>query len=175
MEKICIELLNGDKINLKLYPEVAPITVANFMKHVDEKFFDGMIFHRIIKNFMSQGGGYSIVNNQLVEKTTEPIYGEFAENGYKNNLQLHHSVGVISMARTNDPNSASAQFFLCSNNALFLDNKYASFGEAMDEESIVNMEKLNSVPTTTLGGVMADFPNTEAENVTIKTIYRLED
>lgn len=173
MEKICIELYNGDKINLGLYPEVAPITVANFLKLVDEHYFDMMIFHRIIKGFMSQGGGYELQrDNTIVEKRAEAIPGEFKANGFKNNLQLHHGLGVISMARTNDPNSASSQFFLCSTNALFLDDNYASFGEALDKESIINMEKLNSIPTTTFG-MMADFPNTDITNITIKTITRI--
>ena len=97
MNKICIELLNGKKMNVELYEDIAPITVKNFLKLVDEKYFDGLIFHRVIKDFMCQGGGYYIQDRSLCEKDkAESIVGEFTSNGYKNTLK--HDFGVISMA-----------------------------------------------------------------------------
>ena len=120
---VVIEMENGAKIELELYPEHAPITCKNFLKLVSEGFYDGLIFHRVIKNFMIQGGdplgtgmGGSNVN----------IKGEFSSNGFENNLL--HTKGVVSMARSSAPNSASSQFFICHKTKSHLDGDYASFG-----------------------------------------------
>ena len=108
---------------IRLYPDVAPATVANFKKLVGEKFYDGLIFHRIIKNFMIQGGdplGTGMGGSNAT------IKGEFSSNGFENNLL--HKKGVISMARSSAPNSASSQFFICHKTKSHLDGDYASFG-----------------------------------------------
>lgn len=172
MTKICIELLNGKKMNLELYEDIAPITVANFLKLVDEKFFDGVVFHRIIKDFMCQGGGYYIKDGKYIDmKHADSITGEFESNGHKNDLK--HTLGVISMARTNDPNSASSQFFLCVDNCHHLDKQYAGFGKMSDEESLNVLKELNSYPTGMIDYSLTDWPNTDINNYTIKSIYRI--
>ena len=172
MTKICIELLNGKKMNVELYEDIAPITVKNFLKLVDEKYFDGLIFHRVIKDFMCQGGGYYIDGRTLCEKDkAESIVGEFSSNGYKNTLK--HEFGVISMARSNNPNSATSQFFLCVDNCYHLDDNYAGFGKMTDEESLKVLRELNNLPTAYLSPAFADFPNVELESFTIKSIYRI--
>ena len=102
-----IEMMCGDIIKAELYPDVAPITVENFVKLINENFFDGLIFHRVIRGFMIQGGGYDENGNH---KEAQSIKGEFTANGVTNNLK--HTRGVLSMARTMFPNSASSQFFI---------------------------------------------------------------
>ena len=115
---VVIEMENGGKIELELYPEVAPKTVANFTKLVSDGFYDGLIFHRVIPGFMIQGGdpqgtGMGGAKNKIV--------GEFKANGFNNTLK--HTRGVISMARAYDPNSASSQFFIMHANAPHLDGQ----------------------------------------------------
>lgn len=170
MTKVCLELLNNEKMIIELYEEVAPLTVKNFLDLVDAKFFDGTIFHRVIKNFMCQGGGYKIENKSLKECNAKTIKGEFNANGFKNDLK--HGLGVISMARTNEFNSASSQFFLCVDNVSHLDNLYAGFGKISDEESIKVLKKLNNIKTGRLG-YFNDFPDADVKDFTIKTIYRI--
>ena len=165
---IKIILEDGREINAELYPEIAPISVANFIKLVDERFFDGVIFHRVIDRFMIQTGGYTIENNTLYDKEPQQtIKGEFASNGVENNLK--HKLGVLSMARTNDPNSASSQFFICSASCPHLDGNYAAFGKVIDDLSIANVLDISHVQTTNIGYGFADFP---IEPVVIKTITR---
>ena len=106
--KIKFHIQNFGTMTAELYPEVAPLTVANFLSLVENKFFDGLIFHRVIAGFMLQGGGYTA---EMEHKDAKAIKGEFAANGFKTNT-LKHTRGVLSMARTNDPNSASSQFFI---------------------------------------------------------------
>jgi len=122
-----IEMMNGDVIKAELYPDVAPITVENFVKLINENFFDGLIFHRVIRGFMIQGGGYDVNGNH---KDAESIKGEFTANGVTNNLK--HTRGVLSMARTMFPNSASSQFFIMHEDAPHLDGQYAAFGKVTD-------------------------------------------
>lgn len=122
-----IEMDNGDLIDIELYPEKAPLTVANFEKLVSEGFYDGLTFHRIIPGFMIQGGdpeGTGMGGSQ------ETIYGEFASNGFPQN-DLKHTRGVISMARSMRPNSASSQFFIMHEDAPHLDGNYAAFGKVV--------------------------------------------
>lgn len=172
MINICIEMCNGKRIYAELYDEIAPKTVSHFMKLVDEKFYDGLIFHRIINGFMSQCGGFYIDNGTLVEKKCEQVEGEFAENGFNNTL--NHSLGVLSMARADNPNSATSQFFICDVNCGFLDGKYAAFGKIYNEyESLKNIVQINSVPTCSLSPAFSDFPNASEIDVTIKSIYRI--
>ncbi|MBZ4670920.1 MAG: peptidyl-prolyl cis-trans isomerase [Clostridiales bacterium] len=130
---VVIEMENGKKIKIELYPEIAPITAANFEKLVKEGFYDGLIFHRVIENFMIQGGcpdgtgmggpGYS-------------IKGEFASNGIKNDLK--HTRGVISMARSMRPDSAGSQFFIMHKDAPHLDGEYAAFGKVVEGMDVVD-------------------------------------
>lgn len=171
MNKICIELLNGKKMIVELYEDIAPITVKNFLKLVDEKFFDNLVFHRVIKDFMCQAGGYYVENQTLKEKRAESIVGEFSTNGYKNDLK--HELGVISMARTSEPNSGSSQFFLCVDNCYHLDDNYAGFGKITDQESLEVLKELNSIPTVNVGYGFANWPAVQPVNYTIKSIYRI--
>ena len=121
---VAIEMESGDKIVVELYPETAPITVENFKNLVSEKFYNGIIFHRVIEGFMIQGGDPD-GNGQGGSKDT--IKGEFNSNGFANNLI--HKRGVVSMARLgNDNNSASSQFFIMHEDYPSLNGKYASFG-----------------------------------------------
>ena len=172
MTKVCIELLNGKKMIVELYEDVAPITVENFLKLVDEDFYKGIVFHRVIKDFMCQGGGYYIKDGKYIDTQEAPsIVGEFESNGYKNDLK--HELGVISMARTNNVNSASSQFFLCVDNCSHLDKQYAGFGKIVDEESLKVLKELNSYPTGMIDYSLTDWPNTDVNNYTIKSIYRI--
>ncbi|MBQ8357459.1 MAG: peptidylprolyl isomerase [Clostridia bacterium] len=145
----------------ELYPEMAPLTVANFLKLASESFFDGLIFHRVISGFMLQGGGY---NEQMEEKHTDAIRGEFAGNGFKQNT-LKHTRGVLSMARTSDPNSASSQFFVMHAPAPYLDGQYAAFGKVIDGDAVIN--QIANVQTGNYGWYMQDVP---MEPVVIETI-----
>ena len=124
---------DGGVIKIELYPDIAPITVDNFVKLCNEGFYDGLIFHRVIKGFMIQGGdpegtgmggpGYS-------------IKGEFEQNGVKNDLK--HTEGVISMARSADPDSAGSQFFIMHKTSPHLDGVYAAFGKTIEGMDVVN-------------------------------------
>lgn len=124
---VTITMENGGVIKAELYPEIAPNTVNNFIDLINRGFYDGLIFHRVIPGFMIQGGdpegngmggpGYS-------------IKGEFSRNGFKN--ELKHTKGVLSMARTMDPNSAGSQFFIMVEDAPHLDGQYASFGKVIE-------------------------------------------
>lgn len=118
-----IQLENGGVIELELYPDIAPITVANFVSLAQNHFYDGLIFHRVIENFVIQGGGFDTNFNH---KDADTIKGEFLENGYFN--LIHHKRGVISMARADSKNSASSQFFIMHAANDGLDGKYAAFG-----------------------------------------------
>ena len=137
---ITIEMENGDLIKAELYPEVAPNTVNNFLSLVGKGFYDGLIFPRVIKGFMIQGGcpqgtgmggpGYS-------------IRGEFTQNGFQNDLK--HTKGVLSMARAMDPDSAGSQFFIMHEDSPHLDGSYAAFG--MVTEGLDVVDKIASVRT----------------------------
>ena len=130
---VTITMEDGGIIKAELYPEVAPNTVNNFIDLINRGFYDGIIFHRVIPGFMIQGGcpegngmggpGYS-------------IKGEFSRNGFKN--ELKHTKGVLSMARTMDPNSAGSQFFIMVEDAPHLDDQYASFGKVIEGMKVVD-------------------------------------
>ena len=130
---VTITMNNGDVIKAELYPEIAPNTVNNFISLIKKGYYDGLIFHRVIKGFMIQGGcpegtgtggpGYS-------------IKGEFAQNGFKNDLK--HSAGVLSMARTMMPDSAGSQFFIMHKNSPHLDGAYAAFGKVTEGQDVVD-------------------------------------
>ncbi len=135
MIKATIELTDGRKINLELLPEYAPISVENFVSLAKDGFYEGLCFHRVIDGFMIQGGGLAMTEHGLEQKQApRQIKGEFAQNGVNNTL--HHGIGVLSMARTMVPDSASSQFFICVADCGFLDGQYAGFGRVADEESL---------------------------------------
>ena len=143
---ILIEMQNGKTIKLALDPTAAPETVANFEKLVRAGFYDGLTFHRVIPGFMIQGGDPLGNGMGGSEKT---IRGEFAANGVKN--PLRHTRGVISMARTSDPNSASSQFFIMHADAPHLDGQYAAFGHVTE-----GMETVDEIAAVRAG--YADRP-----------------
>ena len=140
---------NGDVIKAELYPEIAPVSVNNFISLINKKFYDGLIFHRVIKGFMIQGGcpdgtgmggpGYS-------------IKGEFNQNGFQNDLK--HTEGVLSMARAMHPDSAGSQFFIMHKTSPHLDGAYAAFGKVIEGMDVVNM--IAEVPTDWGDRPMAD-------------------
>jgi peptidyl-prolyl cis-trans isomerase B (cyclophilin B) len=135
----------------ELYPEKAPKTVENFLKLVKSDFYNGLIFHRVIAGFMIQGGGYT---ESFEDKDTPSIKGEFKANGFMDN-DLKHARGVLSMARTADPNSASSQFFIMHANAPHLDSQYAGFGMLTD-----GFDVLDAIASTKTGryGYFSDVP-----------------
>ena len=124
---VVIEMENGKKIELELYPEIAPITCENFEKLVKQGFYNGLIFHRVIPGFMIQGG---CPDGTGMGGPGWNIKGEFAANGVKNDLK--HTRGVISMARSRHPDSAGSQFFIMHKDAPHLDGQYAAFGKITD-------------------------------------------
>ncbi|NLZ80343.1 MAG: peptidylprolyl isomerase [Clostridiales bacterium] len=152
---VTFEMESGDIIKAELYPEIAPNTVNNFIHLIEEKFYDGLTFHRIIKGFMIQGGcpegsgmggpGYS-------------IKGEFSQNGFKN--ELKHTEGVLSMARSQSPNSAGSQFFVMHEESPHLDGLYAGFGKVLEGMEVVN--KMTTIPT--------DYMDRPTEPQKIKTV-----
>ena len=150
--QIKITVKNFGTMTAELYPEMAPLTVANFLKLARENFFDGLIFHRVIRGFMLQGGGY---NEQMEEKHADAIRGEFAANGFKQNT-LKHGRGVLSMARTSDPNSASSQFFIMHAPAPYLDGQYAALGKVIEGDAVI--DQIANVQTGNYGWYMQDVP-----------------
>lgn len=152
---VTITMENGDVMKAELYPETAPLSVNNFISLIKKGFYDGLIFHRVIKGFMIQGGcpdgtgmggpGYS-------------IKGEFSHNGVENNLK--HTEGVLSMARAMHPDSAGSQFFIMHKNSPHLDGQYAAFGKITEGMDVVN--KIAETPT--------DYSDRPVEEQKIKTI-----
>ena len=124
---VTINMENGGLIKVELYPEVAPNTVNNFIDLINRGFYDGLIFHRVIPGFMIQGG---CPEGSGMGNPGYSIKGEFSRNGFKN--ELKHKKGVLSMARSGDPNSAGSQFFLMVNDSPHLDDQYASFGKVIE-------------------------------------------
>ena len=137
---VTFEMENGDSFKAELYPEIAPNTVNNFISLVNSRFYDGLIFHRVISGFMIQGGcpegtgmggpGYNIA-------------GEFTDNGFKNDLK--HTPGVLSMARAAHPDSAGSQFFVMHQTSPHLDGQYAAFGKVIEGMEVVN--RIAEAPT----------------------------
>ena len=168
MDKVSIVLKDGRKINLELDRASAPVTVENFLKLVDNGFYNGLCFHRVISGFMIQGGGMVQEKGVLIEKRgLKPIKGEFLNNGVKNDIK--HELGVISMARTNEPNSATSQFFICAADCDFLDKNYAAFGRTLDAESNKVVVDISNVKTQSYGWYN-DIPN---EPVVIDHVERI--
>ena len=139
---VTIEMEDGGVIRLELYPDIAPITVDNFVSLVRKGFYDGLIFHRVISGFMIQGGDPQGTGMGGPGYT---IKGEFARNGFKQN-NLRHTRGVLSMARTMMPNSAGSQFFIMHADAPHLDGQYAAFGRVI--EGIEEVDKIAAARTS---------------------------
>lgn len=130
---VTIEMENGGIIKAELYPEIAPNTVKNFISLINKNFYDGLIFHRVIRGFMIQGGCPQGIG------TGGPGYGikgEFSANGFANDLK--HTPGVLSMARAMDPDSAGSQFFIMHETSPHLDGSYAAFGKVTEGLEVVN-------------------------------------
>ncbi len=152
---VTFTMANGDVIKAELYPDVAPISVNNFISLINAKFYDGLIFHRVIKGFMIQGGdpegtgmggpGYS-------------IRGEFLQNGFDNRLE--HTAGVLSMARSMHPDSAGSQFFIMHKTSPHLDGAYAAFGKVIEGMDVVN--RIAETPT--------DYEDRPLENQVMQTV-----
>ena len=155
-----VEIDMGDLgiMTLELFPSVAPITVQNFLDLVEAKFYDGLIFHRVIKGFMIQGGDPSGTG---YGGSKANIKGEFRQNGITN--ELEHTRGVISMARSMAPNSASSQFFIMHKDGKFLDGAYAAFGAVINNVEIVDR----------IANVKTNHNDKPLENVTIKAIRKV--
>ena len=156
-----IEMANGGVMKGELYPDLAPITVANFVKLADAKFYDGLIFHRVMPGFMIQGGGFT---PDMKQKPADAIKGEFSANGVKNGLS--HTRGVLSMARTNVPDSASSQFFIMHADSTQLDGQYAAFGKVTEGLEVV--DQIAKTATQTLAD--KGMENVPVEPQIIKTI-----
>lgn len=137
---VTIEMENGDVMKVELYPEVAPNTVNNFISLVQKGFYDGLIFHRVIRGFMIQGG---CPDGTGMGGPGYQIKGEFLQNGFPNHLK--HEPGVISMARAMHPDSAGSQFFIMHETSPHLDGSYAAFGKVIEGMDVVN--KIAEVPT----------------------------
>ena len=155
---VMIDVAGYGKILIRLYPDVAPATVENFKSLVSEGFYDGLIFHRVIENFMIQGGDPLGTGTGGSDKN---IVGEFESNGFENNLP--HVTGVVSMARANEPNSASSQFFICHKTSAHLDGDYAAFGYVVFGQNVVN--KIAKVQTNS-----SDKPLTDVVITSIKFV-----
>lgn len=162
MTQAIINLTNGKSIKLNLDAECAPISVANFVKLAESNFYNGLIFHRIIPNFMVQGGGMDVNMNE--KNAGKPIKGEFIANGVANNRK--HKAGTISMARTMIKDSATSQFFICSVDTPHLDGQYASFGEVADTESLDVVQEMGNVSTTRKG----HYDDVPTEPIIIKSV-----
>ena len=130
---VTFEMENGDIMKAELYPETAPNTVRNFISLINDGFYDGLIFHRVISGFMIQGGD---PEGTGMGGPGYGIKGEFAQNGFANNLK--HDAGVLSMARSMMPDSAGSQFFIMHKNAPHLDGAYAAFGKITEGMEVVN-------------------------------------
>ena len=154
---IIIELENGKQMKLELYPEKAPITVENFEKLVSEGFYDGLIFHRVISGFMIQGGD---PDGTGMGGPAHRIKGEFLANGVPNDIK--HTRGVISMARSGNPNSAGSQFFIMHEDAPHLDGQYAAFGKVIE-----GVEAVDEIASTKV-----DYNDRPLTPVVVKRIYK---
>ncbi|MBQ2736059.1 MAG: peptidylprolyl isomerase [Clostridia bacterium] len=155
-----IEMENGGIIELELYEDKAPITVNNFKNLVKKGFYDGLIFHRVIAGFMIQGGDPTGTG---CGGSGENIKGEFALNGVKNDIS--HVRGVISMARSQRPNSASSQFFIMHADGKFLDGQYAAFGKVTKGMEVVDE----------IAGVKTDYSDRPIIDMRMKSVTLIEE
>ncbi len=155
---ITIEMENGGVIKAELYPEIAPITVENFVKLTNQGFYDGLIFHRVIAGFMIQGGDPTGTGMGGPGHT---IKGEFRNNGVVNNIK--HERGVLSMARSMMPNSAGSQFFIMHKNAPHLDGSYAAFGRVIE-----GIEVVDEIACTQTGAMDRPVKDQKMKKVTVE-------
>lgn len=153
---VVIELENGKEIEIELYPDIAPISCKNFERLVTEKFYDGLIFHRVISGFMIQGG---CPDGTGRGGPGWNIKGEFMANGVKNDLK--HTRGVLSMARAMDPDSAGSQFFIMHEDAPHLDGQYAAFGKVVS-----GMDAVDEIANTAV-----DWMDKPLEPQVMKRVY----
>lgn len=145
---VTIQMEDGGIIKIELYPEKAPETVNNFISLINKKFYDGLFFHRTIPGFMAQGGD---PEGTGMGGPGYGIKGEFSENGVENDIS--HKRGVISMARSNMPNSAGSQFFIVTDDSEFLDGKYAAFGCVTEGMEVVDkIVKTRVITRSPFGG-----------------------
>lgn len=152
---VTFTMANGDTMKAELYPEIAPNTVNNFISLVSKGFYDGLIFHRVIRGFMIQGGD---PEGSGMGGPGYGIKGEFAQNGFANDLK--HSAGVLSMARSMMPDSAGSQFFIMHKDAPHLDGAYAAFGKIVEGQEIV--DKIAETAT--------DYSNRPLEEQVMKSV-----
>lgn len=152
---VSFEMENGDVFKAELYPEIAPNTVKNFISLVNHNFYDGVIFHRVIKGFMIQGGDPEGIG---IGGPGYAIKGEFSANGFENNLK--HDRGVLSMARSMMPDSAGSQFFVMHKDSPHLDGQYAAFGRVIEGMDVV--DKIAETKT--------DFQDKPKEDQVMKTV-----
>lgn len=157
---VAIEMENGKVIKLELYPEIAPISVENFITLVNDHFYDGLIFRRVIPGFMIQGG---CPKGNGTGGPGHTIKGEFAANGVENNLK--HKRGVLSMARAMAPDSAGSQFFIMVDDAPHLDGQYAAFGAVVD-----GMDAVDEIVAAE-----RDFSDKPLEDQRMKCVYMIEE
>jgi len=158
-DRVKIEMENGKSMVVELYPDKAPITVENFKKLVSEGFYDGLIFHRVIPGFVIQGGD---PEGTGMGGSDKKIKGEFLQNGVNNDLK--HERGVLSMARSMMPDSASSQFFICIEAAPHLDGGYAAFGKVVEGMDVVDE----------IAVVKTDYNDKPVEDVVMKKVYMIE-
>jgi len=160
MENIKVTMENGESFVIELCPEQAPITCENFLKLVKSGFYNGLTFHRVIDGFMAQGGD---PKGNGMGGSDESIKGEFRMNGVNNTLS--HTRGVISMARSQNPDSASSQFFICYGDCTFLDGQYAAFGKVIEGmDTVDNFLKIDR--RMSFGGERS----TPVEPIVMKTV-----
>lgn len=152
---VTITMENGDIMKAELYPDIAPESVNNFISLINKKFYDGIIFHRVIKGFMIQGGDPEGIG---IGGPGYHIKGEFAANGFENNLK--HTAGVLSMARSMAPDSAGSQFFIMHKTSPHLDGSYAAFGKIIEGQEVV--DKIAETPT--------NFQDRPLEDVVMKSV-----
>lgn len=162
---IKMEVEGFGTMTLELYPDVAPITVENFLSYVKDGFYDGLTFHRIYRGFMIQGGDPT--GTGMGDGRLKKIKGEFASNGVKNSIS--HKRGVISMARTNVKDSATSQFFICHADAEFLDGEYAAFGRVTD-----GLDVLDAIADVPVAYGMSGEKTTPVTPVVIKSVTVVE-
>lgn len=164
--KVLVEMENGGEFVIELYPEYAPQTVQNFVDLVADGFYDGVGFHRVVEGFMAQGGD---PEGTGMGGSGVEIPGEFSANGFEGNT-LSHTRGVISMARSMDPDSASSQFFICYDDASFLDGNYAAFGKVVEGMDTVD-EFLDVERTYNSMGELAS----PVEPIVMKSVTLIEE
>ena len=156
---VTIEMENGDIIKAELYPEIAPNTVNNFISLINKGYYDGIIFHRVIRGFMIQGGD---PEGTGMGGPGYCIKGEFSHNGFKNDLK--HEPGVLSMARTMMPNTAGSKFFIMHQTSPHLDGEYAGFGKVIE-----GMENVNKIAETRTGFQDRPVEEQRMKKVTVET------